>query len=88
MDARAADGGMDKWNVYYRSSSNGGATWTNEVDVSTFVDGFEYIFTDGFRFPFGDYYEVDIDEQGTAHLVFGEALNYDTPGSIWYVKGK
>jgi hypothetical protein len=88
MDARAASGGMDKWNVYYRSSSNGGATWTNEVDVSTFVEGFEYIFTDGFRFPFGDYYEVDIDDQGTAHLVFGEALNYDSPGSIWYVKGK
>jgi hypothetical protein len=88
MDARAANGGMDKWNVYYRSSSNGGSTWTNEVDVSTLVEGFEYIFTDGFRFPFGDYYEVDIDDQGTAHIVFGEALNYDSPGSIWYVKGK
>jgi hypothetical protein len=88
MDARAANGGMDKWNVYYRTSSNGGSTWTNEVDVSTFVSGFDYIFNDGFRFPFGDYYELDIDQQGTAHIVFGEALNYDSPGSIWYVKGK
>jgi hypothetical protein len=88
MDARAANGGMDRWNVYYRSSNNGGATWTNEVDVSTYVPGFSYIFNDGFRFPFGDYYEVDIDEQGTAHLVFGEGFNYDSPGSIWYVKGK
>lgn len=88
MDARAANGGMDKWNVYYRSSSNGGSSWSNEVDLSTAVNGFSYIFADGFRFPFGDYYEVDIDEQGTAHLVFGEALNYDSPGSIWYVKGK
>jgi len=88
MDARAANGGIDKWNVYYRSSRNGGSTWTNEVDLSTYVEGFSYIFPDGFRFPFGDYYEVDIDEQGTAHIVFGEALNYDSPGSIWYVKGK
>jgi hypothetical protein len=88
MDARAANGGIDKWNVYYRSSRNGGSTWSSEVDLSTYVEGFSYIFPDGFRFPFGDYYEVDIDEQGTAHLVFGEALNYDSPGSIWYVKGK
>lgn len=88
MDARAANGGIDKWNVYYRSSTNGGSTWSSEVDLSTYVGGFSYILTDGFRFPFGDYYEVDIDEQGTAHLVFGEALNYDSPGSIWYVKGK
>ncbi|MGB8981727.1 MAG: sialidase family protein [Anaerolineales bacterium] len=88
MDARTANGGMDKWNVYYRSSNNGGATWTNELDVSTYIPGFTYIFSDGFRFPFGDYYEIDIDEQGTAHLVFGEGFNYDSPGSIWYVKGK
>jgi len=88
MDARAANGAMDRWNVYYRSSSNGGSTWTNEVDLSTYVSGSTYIFTDGFRFPFGDYYEMDLDEQGTAHLIFGEGYNYDSPGSIWYVKGK
>ena len=88
MDARAANGSMDKWNVYFRSSTNGGTSWSNEVDLSTFVNGFSYIFADGFQFPFGDYYELDIDEQGTNHVVFGEALNYDSPGSIWYVKGK
>ena len=88
MDARAANGGMDRWNVYYRVSTNGGDTWSNEVDLSTYVSGFSYIFPEGFRFPFGDYYEIDIDEQGTNHLVWGEGYNYDSPGSIWYVKGK
>jgi hypothetical protein len=88
MDARAANGGIDKWNVYYRSSTDAGSTWSNEVDLSTFVSGYSYITSDGFDFPFGDYYEIDIDEQGTSHLVFGEALNYDSPGSIWYVKGQ
>ncbi len=90
MDARAAaNGGMDKWNVYYRRSTNGGASWTNEVDLSTYVSGYStYIFTDGFRFPFGDYFEMDIDEQGTTHAVFGEGYDYDAPGSIWYVKGQ
>jgi hypothetical protein len=88
MDARAANGGMDKWNVYFRSSTNGGAAWTNEVDLSTYVSGVSYIFPDGFRFPFGDYYEMAIDEQGTNHLVWGEGYSYDSPGSIWYAKGK
>jgi hypothetical protein len=88
MDARAASGSMDRWNVYYRSSSNGGSTWSKETDLSTYAPGYTYIFEDGFRFPFGDYFEVDMDEQGTAHLIFGEGYNYDSPGSIWYVKGK
>ena len=88
MDARAANGGMDRWNVYFRGSTNGGSSWSSEVDLSTYVSGYSYIFADGFRFPFGDYYEMDVDEQGVNHLIFGEALNYDTPGSIWYAKGK
>jgi len=91
MDARAANGGMDLWNVYFRSSTNGGSAWSNEVDLSTYVSDprfSTYIFPDGFRFPFGDYYEMDIDEQGTNHLVWGEGYNYDSPGTIWYVKGR
>jgi hypothetical protein len=88
MDARAANGGLDRWNVYYRSSTNGGSSWSSEVDVSTFVSGFSYIFTDGFRFPFGDYYELDIDGNGRTHMIFGEGFDYNAPGSIWYVKGR
>jgi hypothetical protein len=67
---------------------NGGSTWGAETDLSTFVPGFSYIQPDGFSFPFGDYYEIDIDERGKSHLVWGEALNYDTPGSIWYSQGQ
>jgi hypothetical protein len=88
MDARAANGGMDRWNVYYRSSTNGGSSWTSEVDLFTYVAGYSYIFTDGFRFPYGDYFEMDIDEQGTNHVIWGEGFNWDSPGSIWYSKGK
>lgn len=90
MDARSAttSGGMDRWNVYYRSSTNGGSSWTSEVDLSTYLAGYTYIFPEGFRFPFGDYFEMDIDERGTSHLIFGEGNSYDSPGSIWYVNGK
>ncbi len=88
MDARAANGGMDRWNVYYRSSTNGGSTWSAEKDISTYVSGYTYIFQDGYRFPFGDYFEMDIDPAGTAHVVWGEGYDYDFPGSIWYSQGK
>jgi len=84
MDARAGT----LWNTYYRSSTNGGATWSAETDLSTFVPGFGYIFPEGFSFPFGDYYELDIDDRGTTHAIWGEGLNYDSPGSIWYTRGK
>jgi len=84
MDART--GGW--WNTYYRSSTDGGATWSAEADLSTFVPGYDYITPDGFRFPFGDYFELDIDDRGTTHAVWGEGFSYDTPGSIWYTRGK
>jgi hypothetical protein len=85
MDARAPG---TLWNTYYRSSTNGGTTWTAEVDLSTPVAGFDYIKPGGYNFPFGDYYEIDIDDQGTTHGVWGEGFNYSTPGSIWYVRGQ
>jgi hypothetical protein len=85
MDARAAG---PLWNTYYRSSKDGGANWSAEVDLSSHVAGFDYIQPDGFSFPFGDYYEMDIDDQGTTHAIWGEGLNYEGPGSIWYSKGK
>ena len=88
MDARAANGGMDRWNVYYRRSTNGGSTWSTETDISTYISGSSYIFQEGYRFPFGDYFEMDVDEQGTAHAIWGEGYDYDSPGSIWYAKSQ
>jgi hypothetical protein len=76
------------WNTYYRSSNNGGTTWTAEKDVTDFVSDYSYITSDGFRFPFGDYFEMDIDEQGVTHIIMGEGYSYDSPGSIWYVRGQ
>ncbi len=84
MDTR----GGALWNTYYRSSNNGGAAWSPEADISDFVSGFSYIQPGGFSFPFGDYFELDIDDRGRTHAVFGEGLNYDSPGSIWYTNGK
>jgi hypothetical protein len=72
------------WNVYYRTSTNGGSSWSGETVLSTYVAGYSYIFTDGFRFPFGDYFDMDIDNQSHTQTAWGEGYNWLTPGNVWY----
>ncbi|HLW89111.1 MAG TPA: hypothetical protein VKR57_11505 [Terriglobales bacterium] len=84
MDTRHAP----LWNTYYRSSSNGGATWSAETKLSNYVPGYRYIRTKGYSFPFGDYFGMAIDEEGRTQAVWGEGLNFRSPGSIWYSNGK
>jgi BNR repeat-like domain len=88
MDARNSSRNSPHWNTYYRSSSNGGATWGEETRVSGYVPGYRYISREGFRFPFGDYFGLAIDNRGDTHLIWGEGLNYQSPGSIWHSSGR
>jgi len=91
MDARAAEPGHPNhhlWNTFYRSSTNGGATWSAETQLSGPARGYDYILRNGFRFPFGDYFSLAIDSDGATHAVWGEGRNYKSPGSIWYARGR
>ena len=76
------------WNTFYRSSTNGGASWSAETKLSTFVPGYNYVRPQGFSFPFGDYFQLGIDGLGQTHAAWGEGSNYDSPGSIWYANGR
>jgi hypothetical protein len=76
------------WNVFQRSSSNGGATWSDETQLSGPSHGYDYVLPAGFRFPFGDYFSIAIDNLGTTHVAWGEGRNYKSPGSIWYTHGR
>lgn len=72
------------WNVYYQTSGDGGTTWSAENTLSTYVSGYTYIFNDGFRFPFGDYFDLTIDYLDHTQACWGEGYNWLTPGSVWY----
>jgi hypothetical protein len=85
MDNRGGNGSL--WNVRTRTSTDGGATLSSEADISNGGLGLvPYVTAAGFEFPFGDYFEVDVDGGGHTHAVFGEGANYDSPGSIWYTR--
>jgi hypothetical protein len=84
MDMRQAP----LWNVFQRSSSNGGATWSGEVQLSGSARGYDYILPNGFKFPFGDYFSMAVDNVGNTHVVWGEGSNFKSPGSIWYTRGR
>jgi BNR repeat-like domain len=74
------------WNVYYRSSMDEGVSWSGETTLSTYVTGYSYIFSDGFRFPFGDYFDLAIDYRNHTQAAWGEGYNWLTPGNVWYTR--
>ncbi len=80
MDTRS--GGA--WNVYYRSSNNGGNSWSGESKLSSYVVGYSYLNANGFTFPYGDYFEVAVDDLGQTHAIWGEGPDWAGPGNIWY----
>ncbi len=89
MDTREVDSqGHPLWNTFYRASTNGGATWSTESQLSGPVRGYDYILPNGFLFPFGNLFSIGIDNLGVTHVVWGEGLNYRSPGSIWYTRGR
>lgn len=71
------------YNVWYRSSANGGATWSSDVQGSQFAAGYSYITAEGFAFPYGDYTTLNLDPGGHVYLAWGEGPNYLGPGNVF-----
>jgi BNR repeat protein len=76
-----------RWNLFYRASSDGGATWSGESQVSSFVPGYSYLTPTGFGLPYGDYFEMSVDDRGSTQVAWGEADSYAGPGNIWTSHG-
>ena len=81
---RAGDvrlGWMDRryggWNVFYRSSADGGAQFGPVQRVSP----------DGFGSPYGDYFQMSVGEDGRAHVAWGESARCAGPGNVRVSRG-
>ena len=75
---------VDRWNAWFRSSTNGGATWTAPVKISDKGSGAAYKHSDGFEEIYGDYGEIAITSTGKTFAVWGEAFSYIGPGGTWF----
>jgi hypothetical protein len=88
FDVGGNDAGA-RWNTYYRSSLDGGATWSAESKLSAFVAGYPYSLAapnDGYLQPYGDYFEIDIDNHGKTVALWGEGNSYAGPGNVWFAR--
>jgi hypothetical protein len=77
-------GNDDAWNIWYRSSSNGGATWSSPVKISDATGGAVYKSASGFAEVYGDYGEIAITNQGRTIAIWGEGISYTGPGGCWF----
>jgi BNR repeat protein len=71
------------WNLFYRNSTNGGASWSAETRISGYVPGYSYLTSAGFGLPYGDYFQMAIDSAGATQIGWGESGSYAGPGNIW-----
>jgi hypothetical protein len=75
----------DAWNVWFRSSSDGGSTWSSPVKISDAPAGAaRYVNSDGFDEIYGDYGEVAITNTGKTIAVWGEGRSWIGPGGSWF----
>ena len=92
-DRNGFDGGGNdpdaRLNTYYRSSTDAGAHWSDEAQLSAFVDEYTYKFEgppDGYLQPYGDYFELDVDSAGNTVALWGEGNSYTGPGNVWFAR--
>ena len=71
------------WNLFYRSSKDGGKHLSETLRISGYVPGYSYLTTAGYNLPYGDYWQMSVDENNHTHMAFGEGPNYQGPGNIW-----
>ena len=75
----------DAWNVWYRSSSNGGASWSAPVKISDAPAGAAgYVNANGFGEVYGDYGEIAVTDKGKTVAIWGEGFSYTGPGGSWF----
>lgn len=79
--------GATSWNTWYRRTTNGGGTWGTQVRLSDLGGGASYKNANGYAFPYGDYFDLDVNGSGTNFVIWSEGANYVGPGGSWFTRG-
>jgi hypothetical protein len=80
---------MNGWNVWLRTSTDGGSTWTGASErMSAYDPDQAQSQPSGFRFPYGDYMGLAMNACGGPMLTWGEGFDWvggpDVPGHIQF----
>jgi hypothetical protein len=76
----------DAWNVWYRTSSDGGSTWSAPAKLNDAPGGAAgYVNADGsFDEIYGDYGEIAVTSAGKTIATWGEGFSWTGPGGTWF----
>jgi hypothetical protein len=82
--------GATAWNTFFRSTQNGGQSWSNETRLSNVGANPKYPYktNQGFQFPYGDYTGLTANAAGTYFAIWGEGAGRETTGNCWYSFGQ
>jgi BNR repeat-like domain len=84
MQTRGGDN-PDRWNVFFRSSADGGGTWSSPVRISDAPAGATaYHHANGFDEIYGDYGEIAVTNTGKTFATWGEGFSWTGPGGTWF----
>jgi len=86
MDDRAGNpvNHVNGWNLWLRASTNGGATFGADQKMNGFDAAQPQEQANGFLFPYGDYFGLELNACGAPHLTWGEGQSWVGPGHIEY----
>ena len=72
----------DAWNVWYRSSADGGASWSAPVRICDAPAGAAgYVTAAGFGEIYGDYGEMAVTSAGKTIAAWGEGFSTPAPAA-------
>jgi hypothetical protein len=74
----------DRWNVWFRRSTDASKHWSKSVRISDARSGTAYLRPGGFLEPYGDYGELAVTKGRATFAVWGEGVSYAGPGGTWY----
>jgi hypothetical protein len=78
--------GASAFNVWYRSTTNGGSSWGSTTRLSNVATGAPYKTSAGFAFPYGDYFSMAVGG-GKTYVIWAEGPSYIGPGGTWSTSG-
>jgi hypothetical protein len=75
---------IQRWQVWYRTTDDLGASWSTREKLSDATSGTVYKHPAGFDEVYGDYGEIAITSDGHTIGVWGEGTSYHGPGGVWF----